>query len=237
MEEGEERVNLMITTMITMPKLQFMASGRMDGRLLLWDTINSQRKFTYRGHSRGILSLAFNESMILLFSAGFDHKICIWNPYIETLIHKIEGHLSPILSLRVIEGTHQLISMDSEGIVKVTDTRRFNIISSFSVESDARTGNGHAGSSPTAPSNALSCFITVSKPAKQMLRLVFGGKSVAFYDYDKNYNPTTADEHPVISCGYIKEHLSFYTPAGNKIKVWSALNGDVEKIYMDITSN
>lgn len=51
--------------------------------------------------------------MILLFSAGFDHKICIWNPYISTLIHRIEGHLAPILSLRVIEGTHQLISMDS----------------------------------------------------------------------------------------------------------------------------
>ena len=31
--------------------------------------------------------------------------------------------------------------------------------------------------------------------------------------------------------------LSFFTPAGNKIKVWSALNGDVEKIYMDVTPN
>lgn len=26
----------MITSMITMPKLQFMASGRMDGKLILW---------------------------------------------------------------------------------------------------------------------------------------------------------------------------------------------------------
>ena len=119
--------------------------------------------------------------------------------------------------------------MDSEGIVKVTDTRRFNIISSFSVDTD----NQRSGLS----GNGLSCFITVNKPSKQMLRLVFGGKSVAFYDYDKNYNPTTADENPVISCGYIKDHLSFYTPAGNKIKVWSALNGDVEKIYMDISSH
>lgn len=72
--------------------------------------------------------------MILLFSAGFDHKICIWNPYISTLIHKIEGHLSPILSLKTIENSHQLISMDSEGIVKITDTRRFHIIYSFAVD-------------------------------------------------------------------------------------------------------
>jgi hypothetical protein len=31
--------------------------------------------------------------------------------------------------------------------------------------------------------------------------------------------------------------LSFFTPAGNKIKIWSALNGDVEKIYMDVSQN
>ena len=123
----------MITSMITMPKLQFMASGRMDGKLILWDTINNKKKWTYNEHSRGVLTLSFNEAMILLFSAGFDHKICIWNPYISTLIHKIEGHLAPILSLRVIEGTHQLVSVDTEGIVKITDTRRFNFIYSFSV--------------------------------------------------------------------------------------------------------
>lgn len=88
-EGGEERANRLITSMITMPKLQFMASGRMDGKLILWDTINSKKKWVYKEHVRGILSLAFNETMILLFSAGFDHKICIWNPYIPTLIHKI----------------------------------------------------------------------------------------------------------------------------------------------------
>lgn len=165
-----------------MPKLQFMASGRMDGKLILWDTINSRKKWVYKEHTRGILSLAFNETMILLFSAGFDHKICIWNPYISSLIHKIEGHLSPILALRVVEGTHQLISMDSEGIVKITDTRRFNIISSFSVETDQAHGQA-----------AVSCFITISKPAKQILRLVFAGKALSFYEYDKNYNPFTAD--------------------------------------------
>jgi hypothetical protein len=41
--------------------------------------------------------------------------------------------------------------------------------------------------------NAVNCFITINKPAKQMLRLVFAGKAVWFYDYDKNYNPVAAD--------------------------------------------
>jgi len=98
----EEKVNLLITSMIAIPQLSFMASGRMDGLLMMWDTINCKKKWECKEHTRGILSLAFNESVVLLFSAGFDHKICIWNPYISSLIYKIEGHLSPILTLRAI---------------------------------------------------------------------------------------------------------------------------------------
>ena len=60
-----------------------------------------------------------------------------------------------------------------------------NIISSFSVESE---GHGQLNGG-----GAVSCFIAINKPSKQMLRLVFGGKSIWFYDYDKNYNPLAAD--------------------------------------------
>ena len=46
-DNHDEKDNLMITCMITMPKLQFMASGRMDGKLVLWDTITNEEKKTY----------------------------------------------------------------------------------------------------------------------------------------------------------------------------------------------
>ena len=68
--------------MIAMPKLQFLASASLDGNLILWDTIKNTKKRVYKEHRRGIVSLAFNESLILLFSAGFDHEFCVWNPYI-----------------------------------------------------------------------------------------------------------------------------------------------------------
>lgn len=61
--------------MIAMPKLQFLASSSLDSKLILWDTINNKRKRTYIEHDRGIVSLAFNESLILLFSAGLDHEV------------------------------------------------------------------------------------------------------------------------------------------------------------------
>ncbi len=47
-DSNEKKINEMITYMITMPKLQFMASGRMDGKLILWDTINNKKKWIYK---------------------------------------------------------------------------------------------------------------------------------------------------------------------------------------------
>ena len=64
--------------MIAMPKLQFLASASMDAKLILWDTITNKKKRTYLEHQRGIVSLAFNEALILLFSAGFDHDVYIF---------------------------------------------------------------------------------------------------------------------------------------------------------------
>jgi WD40 repeat protein len=82
-----------------------MASAALDKTLILWNTINNKKKRVYREHTRGIVSLAFNEALILLFSAGFDHDLCVWNPYIDNLIYKIQGHSSPLVGVVVIEGT------------------------------------------------------------------------------------------------------------------------------------
>ena len=157
---------MMIMDMITIPKLHFMASGGMDGKVILWDTINNRIKWVYKEHTRCVLTLTYNEQLILLLSAGFDHKICIWNPYISSLIHKIESHNSPIYKLKVLENTYQLVSLDSDGIVKIHDIRRFNFLTSFSVD----------GSDDTKKLNANS-FTVLQKP----LKLCFVGRSIAMF--------------------------------------------------------
>lgn len=37
----------MISSMIMMPKLQFLATGDEDGKLVLWDTISANKKYKY----------------------------------------------------------------------------------------------------------------------------------------------------------------------------------------------
>ncbi len=121
-------------SMIAMPKLQFLASAGLDKYWVLWDTINNKMKRKNKQHTRGILSLAFNERLILLFSAGFNHEFYVWNPYIDKYIYKIVGHASPLIGVTVIENTSQLVSLDSDGYVKVWDVKKFNCVQTFSVE-------------------------------------------------------------------------------------------------------
>lgn len=144
----------------------------------------------------------------------------MWNPYIDSLIYKITGHSSPLLTVRVIEGTSQVITLDSDGVVKVTDIKKFNNVQSFSVE----TQDDKHKFLPQS-----FCFIP--KP----LKLAFCGRSVSLYEYDKNYNPNFVDDYVAICCLFVPSQLAFFTPAGNKIKIWNALTGDIRKIFSDIT--
>jgi len=218
--EDKSAHTAVITDMIAMPKLQFLASASLDGKLILWNTINDKKKRVYTEHTRGITSLAFNEAQILLFSGGFDHFVCVWNPYIDNLIYKIAGHSCPIQGLSVIEGTSQLITLGIDGTVKVIDIKKFSQVQQFTLENNEEKHQFSA-----------QCLTYIPKP----LSLAVCGKSVQLFEYDKNYNPVFADDNVSVSCAYIPSQLSFYTPAGSKIKLWNALTGQIAKIFTNLS--
>jgi len=82
----------------------------------------------------GVVSLAFNPDFILLFSGGFDHEICVWNPYIDSPVYKVKAHAAPIVCINIIEHTPQLLSSDADGVVKVWDIRTFEMIQTINVQ-------------------------------------------------------------------------------------------------------
>lgn len=86
----------MISTLLMLPKLQLLATGGYDGKLILWDVVGQSIKCKYEEHTRAISSITFHEGLILLFTAAYDHRICVWNPYISSLIHKIDNSLNII---------------------------------------------------------------------------------------------------------------------------------------------
>ena len=123
----------MISSMIMMPKLQFLATGGYDGKLVLWDTISLAKKFKYEEHTRSIVSMTFHEGLILLFTAAFDHSICVWNPYIPTLIYKIAANLN-VVEVKIIPNTNYIASLDTGSNVRIREINKFNLISSYVVD-------------------------------------------------------------------------------------------------------
>lgn len=64
---------------------------------------------------------------------------------------------------------------------------------------------------------------------------MLGGRNLSFFEYDKNYNPNSVDDSVVVAVGYRPSTNTIITPAGNRIKVWNALTGEVKKIFPEIT--
>ncbi len=114
------------------------------------------------------------------------------------------------------------MSLDQEGNVKTWDFKKFTCMQNFSVENDDDKHKFHP-----------QCFTFIPKP----LKLVFAGRSINIWEYDKHYNPTSVDDYVVTAVCYGPANNTIITPAGNKIKVWNALNGEVKKVFTDISTS
>ena len=125
-----------------------------------------------------------------------------------------------MIGLLVIENTSQIVSLDSEGNLKIWDIKKFNCVQSFSVENNDEKHKFNPQS-----------LTYITRP----LKLVVSGRSISLYEYDKNYNPNFVDDYVALCAKFVPSSLSFFTPHGNKIKIWNGLTGDIKKIYSDIT--
>ena len=59
----------------------------MDRKIIIWDKMKNKKRREYKNyHKKAIIALDYNDELIILVSGGIDHKIFVWNPYIDTPI-------------------------------------------------------------------------------------------------------------------------------------------------------
>ena len=204
----------MISAMIMMPKLQFLATGGYDGKLILWDTISQTKKFKYKEHTRSISSMTFHEGLILLFTSAYDHSICVWNPYIQSLIHKIISNTN-FIQLDIIPESNLLIALDAESNIKIREINKFSLVSSFSVDKHEKK---------IEP----ACMISTTHP----LRYYFGGTSVVAYEY-VHIDANVILDSTVLCLIYDHNSFTLYSPVKNHIVAWDLLTGSISNTLRD----
>ena len=103
--------------------------------MLLYDlkTFKATREFT--GHTKGVMCMAHSAPQSLLYTAGFDNRIRVWNPYLNKPIDVLQGHSAPIVAMSVLDSAVQIISMSTDKMIRVWDVRRMacvqTIVDSF----------------------------------------------------------------------------------------------------------
>lgn len=150
--------------------------------------------------------MAFHEKLILLFTSAFDHTICVWNPYIPSLIHKIQSSVNYI-NLSVIPDSNFLLALDSAGNVKIREVNKFTVISSFSVD------HGDKNTDPTCLANSLD-----------PVRYYFGGSAITCYEFIPS-DSNLPIESSALCIRHQKNKFKLYCPIRNSVLVWDLLTG------------
>ena len=107
--------------------------------------------------------MTFHEGLILLFTSAYDHSICVWNPYIQSLIHKVVSNIN-CLQIDIIPDTNFLIALDAASNVKIREVNKFTMVSQFTVNK---------------PEQRIEP--TTITATKEPLRYYFGGTTLQCY--------------------------------------------------------
>lgn len=108
-EEEEQRTPVLswsdaarIFCMTSMPGGRVITGGNTDGSITLWDSRTGSKEYSLAGHSESVLALVVQVELGVLFSAGADSTVRLWN--LETLQNTMvfEGHRGFVVGLHAI---------------------------------------------------------------------------------------------------------------------------------------
>ena len=101
---------------------KMLATAGLDGKICLWDAVTEKNIKTLGGensHLKGITCLDWHPENSWLLSSGLDHDVFIFNTFVKEKIYTLKGHAQPLVGVKCVPGTHQLVTADIGGMVKV----------------------------------------------------------------------------------------------------------------------
>ena len=85
-----------------------LASASLDHQVIVWNVPRTNPIHILKGHSRGVMALAYVPSKKILVSAGIDQSLRVWDTDSWSLIHSLGIHTLPVNDLALRPGNHGL---------------------------------------------------------------------------------------------------------------------------------
>lgn len=198
-----------VTMLLELPVLAQMASCGVDKNVMIWDVTSGALKQTLRGHEMGVRCMAFAPTQKVLVTGGFDYSLFVWNPYVGSSIHTIQGHAAPIVGIAVLgPSTGQVVSADSEGSLKTWDLGTYQCLQTIAVNQVM----------------TLRAFVSVT-PHKRVLA---ADRKFIAYDYQSTGVADQTDEAPIIKAFYHPRLKVFITGCTTHLRIWDAVTGAIK---------
>lgn len=106
-----------INSITILDHLGLIATGSSDKIIKLWDLNAQMLRSEHRGHTKGIFSMTYSPEYRLMFSAGEENDVYVWNPFIGNIVKKLQGHDRYVTGVCAIPGTPHLVTTDKSGVV------------------------------------------------------------------------------------------------------------------------
>jgi WD40 repeat protein len=100
-----------------------LASASDDGIVRLWDVPSRSKLAVLKGHSEGVISVAFNATGTLLASAGNDGTVRLWDVQSRSELAVLKGHNEGVNSVTFNATGTLLASARGDGTVRLWDLR------------------------------------------------------------------------------------------------------------------
>ncbi|KAF0696018.1 Aste57867_13231 [Aphanomyces stellatus] len=184
-----------------------------------------------RGHRLGVSRLCYSLQQRYILSAGMDHDLRLWNPYVETSLVTLQGHRHQIVGLTWIDGSPEVHSLDQAGFLKIWDLRTYRCIQTLST----------LGFSPLLDTTSINHSMDVMKsnagvkmkPTSALTyladqnRVVVASSRVIFHDavlWNTSDENALEKETPSMAL-FMPASLVILTIAGRHVRVWNAQTG------------
>eukprot|EP01062_Namystynia_karyoxenos_P056570 TRINITY_DN4752_c2_g2_i6.p1 TRINITY_DN4752_c2_g2~~TRINITY_DN4752_c2_g2_i6.p1 ORF type:complete len:2533 (+),score=626.85 TRINITY_DN4752_c2_g2_i6:75-7601(+) len=180
-------------------------------------------------HHQGVYSIDYHEDLNLLVTAGYEPDAILWMPicsanqFVARLSDSEDPHKDSLLGAHVVPGTHQIITADATGMLKMWDIRKSLCMHTWNLERGmtqleiAAYRATNFMLDPHSDSRALYCTARTDTKESRFYTMV----------------PTkplqlkigTAHDAPVIGAIYNIATNTFITAAGIEVRLWNAEQG------------